>query len=95
MVVAAPALQRGRLPAPAANVSLRAELAADALAAAVLNGAAKKTSSNSTKDGDCGCHADSEAAIVLRRYRPAASGSFTIWDALGELPDEAVSGGIS
>jgi hypothetical protein len=85
----------GSLAAPSANVSVRVVLAADALAAAVLNGPASKTSSTSTKAGDCGCHGHAEASTEVPRYRPAASGNLTLWDVLGDLPDDAVGGRLS
>jgi hypothetical protein len=76
----------GSLTASSAKASLRVELASDALAAAVLKSSAANTIS--TSGVDCGCHAEPAAPIAARSYRPIASDDFTIWDVLGDLPDD-------
>jgi uncharacterized protein (DUF3084 family) len=83
----------GSLAASSAKASLRVELASDALAAAVLKSSAPNTTS--TNGVDCGCHAQAAAPIAARSYRPIVSDDFTIWDVLGDLPDDAGIGQLS
>jgi hypothetical protein len=77
----------GNLSASASNVSVRAELAADALAAVVLKSPPKKSAS-SPDDGDCGCHSDAATGTATL----TAGGPFTIWDVLGEMPADNLTG---
>ena len=72
-------------------MSVRAELAPNALVAAALKSPVKKTKLTQV-DSDCGCHSQVAAPTDVARYHPAASGAFTIWDVLDELSAEDFTG---